>query len=71
MINAAADLIANYVVSPGVYFEDAFDGRTVRALNGFELTLAGFGTGKLTVNDAVVAQSDIFLKNGVLHLVDR
>ena len=54
-----------------MYFEDSFDGRVVKALNGYELTLAGAGTGKLTVNKAEVVFEDVFLTNGVLHVLDR
>ena len=65
------DALANYVVTPGVYFEKDFTGQSVKALNGANLKLSGFGTGKVKVNDAVVVRSDVFATNGVLHILDR
>ena len=65
------DALGYFIVTPGVYFEDDFTGRTVKALNGANLTLSGFGTGMTKVNDAVVVKSDIFGINGVLHVLDR
>ena len=63
--------LAYYVVTPGVYFEDDFTGKTVKALNGAKLRLSGFGTGTTKVNDAIVVRSDFFATNGVLHVLDR
>lgn len=65
------DALGYFVVTPGVYFEDAFTGKSVQAFNGAGLKLAGFGTGTTMVNDAVVVRSDIFATNGVLHILDR
>ena len=65
------DVLAGYVVTPGVYFEKDFTGKTVKALNGDNLRLSGFGTGKVKVNGANVIRSDIFSTNGVLHVLDR
>ena len=70
-LDSLVNTLAYYVVTPGVYFEDDFTGKTVKALNGAKLTLSGFGTGTTKVNDAVVVQSDIFATNGVLHVLDR
>ena len=70
-LDSLVNTLAYYVVTPGVYFEDDFTGKTVKALNGADLTLSGFGTGTTKVNDAVVVQSDIFATNGVLHVLDR
>ena len=70
-LETLVDSLAYYVVTPGVYFEDAFTGKSVTALNGAKLTLSGFGTGTTKVNDAVVVRSDIFATNGVLHVLDR
>lgn len=63
--------LAYTVVAGGVYFENAFTGRSVKALNGVELRLSGFGTGTIKVNNARVVRSDVFTSNGVLHILDR
>ena len=65
------NVLANYVITPGVYFEKDFTGQSVKALNGAKLRLSGFGTGKPKVNGANVIRSDIFATNGVLHVLDR
>lgn len=65
------DTLAYYVVTPGVYFEKDFTGKSVKTLNGARLKLSGFGTGKVKANNAVVVRSDIFATNGVLHILDR
>ena len=71
MLEEYIDALGYFIVTPGVYFDDAFTGKTVKALNGANLTLSGFGTGMTKVNDAVVVKSDIFGINGVLHVLDR
>ena len=70
-LDSLVNTLAYYVVTPGVYFEDDFTGKTVKALNGAKLRLSGFGTGTTKVNDAVVVRSDLFATNGVLHVLDR
>lgn len=70
-VGTFVDALAYYVVTSGVYFENEFTGKSVKALNGADLTLSGFGTGRTKVNDAVVVRSDIFATNGVLHIIDR
>ena len=65
------DTLAYYVVTPGVYFEKDFTGKSVKTLNGAELKLSGFGTGRVRANNTVVVRSDIFSTNGVLHILDR
>lgn len=62
-----------YAITPGVYYADSFTGRKVRTLNGESVTLSGvkrFPAG-LRVNDAKVVVPDIFVKNGVVHVIDR
>ena len=66
------DYLKYYAISGGVYYAGAFDGRSVRTLNGGSVTLSGvegFPAG-LKVNDVKVAQADIFIKNGVIHVLD-
>ena len=65
------DALGYFVVTPGVYFEADFTGKTVKSLNGANLTLSGFGTGTTMVNDAIVVRSDIFATNGVLHVLNK
>ncbi|KAL8791779.1 MAG: hypothetical protein Q9195_005655 [Heterodermia aff. obscurata] len=65
------DTLGYYVVTPGVYFEKDFTGKSVKTLNGAKLRLSGFGTGTVKANDAVVVRSDVFSTNGVLHILDR
>lgn len=65
------DTLGYYVVTPGVYFEKDFTGKSVKTLNGSKLKLSGFGTGTVKANDAVVVRSDIFATNGVVHILDR
>ena len=70
-VDQFVDALAYFVVTPGVYFEKDFTGKSVKALNGAKLRLSGFGTGRAKVNNAVVVRSDIFATNGVLHILDR
>ena len=70
-LDSLVNSLAYYVVTPGVYFEGDFTGKTVKALNGAKLRLSGFGKGKTKVNDAFVVRSDIFATNGVVHVLDR
>ena len=70
-LDTLVNTLAYYVVTPGVYFEGDFTGKTVKALNGAKLRLSGFGTGTTKVNDAVVVRSDYLATNGVLHILDR
>lgn len=65
------DALGYFVVTPGVYFEADFTGKSIKSLNGAKLTLSGFGTGTTMVNDAIVVRSDIFATNGVLHILNK
>ena len=60
-----------YVIAPGVYVESNFTGIDVETKSGESVRLSGIGRGQPRVNDAKVVRGDIFLTNGVLHILDR
>ena len=61
-----------YAIAPGVYYGDSFTGRKVRTLSGQSVTLSGVRKSpELRVNEANVVVPDIFVKNGVVHVLDR
>ena len=61
-----------YAIAPGVYYGDSFTGREVQTLSGATVKLSGLGQfPDLRVNDAKVVIPDIFVKNGVVHVLDR
>ncbi|KAL8867816.1 MAG: hypothetical protein Q9174_005415 [Haloplaca sp. 1 TL-2023] len=64
--------LKSYAIAPGVYYGDSFDGRSVETLSGRSLTLAGVEKfPELSVDGRRVAVADIFVKNGVVHLLDE
>ncbi|KAL8965158.1 MAG: hypothetical protein Q9183_003999 [Haloplaca sp. 2 TL-2023] len=64
--------LQTYAIAPGVYYGNSFDGRSVETLSGRSVRLDGLESfPNLTVDDARVVVEDIFVENGVVHLLDR
>ncbi|KAL9595332.1 MAG: hypothetical protein Q9219_006509 [cf. Caloplaca sp. 3 TL-2023] len=69
---SVAEYLQYYAIAPGVYYGNSFTGKKVQTLSGESVTLSGAGKfPKLKVNDANVVTPDVFVKNGVVHVLDR
>ncbi|KAG8530497.1 uncharacterized protein KY384_005000 [Bacidia gigantensis] len=65
------DLLGEYAVVGGVYYGDSFDGRGVKTLGGESVVLSGVGEfPELRVGGARVVVPDVFVRNGVVHVLD-
>ena len=63
------DYLKYYAVVDGVYYADSFTGKSIKTLNGASVKLSGLENfPNLEVNDVKVAVSDVFIKNGVIHV---
>ncbi|MDC8784415.1 fasciclin domain-containing protein [Paucibacter sp. hw1] len=62
--------VLNYHIFQGKMLGSDFQNGTVKTLNGATIATARAGT-FLTVEDAVVQQTDLVATNGVAHVIDR
>ena len=70
-LKSLLDYLEYDVVVGEVVFEGDFDGKEVKTLNGETVKLSGADTRKYAVNDAKVVRGDLFVSNGVFHILDR
>ena len=63
------DLLNHHVVVGKIEFKDLKDGEKFKTMNGKELSVI-IKDGKISVNGAIIQQSDVKTSNGVIHSLD-
>ncbi|KAL2754143.1 hypothetical protein ACRALDRAFT_1063075 [Sodiomyces alcalophilus JCM 7366] len=64
------DILAYHVAPGQVLYSDSLTNSTVHALNGGNFTVRTDNNGSMFINGAEVVQSDVLIKNGVVHVVN-
>jgi len=65
------DNILKYHASRGVKYSTGLGNGTLSAVNGETLTITTRPDGSIFVNSAKVIESDVLVKNGVIHVIDK
>lgn len=67
---ALSDILTYHVVENTVAYSGMLSNTSVTTLNGGQVTITVYPDGSVFVNNARVVMADVFVKNGVVHVID-